>query len=42
MNVSPLEWGITLGVTLAILLFDVLVFARRPHEPSRRECAVWL
>jgi tellurite resistance protein TerC len=42
MNVSPLEWGITLGVTLAVLLFDILVFARRPHEPSRRECVIAL
>ncbi|MEI6253378.1 MAG: TerC family protein, partial [Mycobacteriaceae bacterium] len=42
MNVSALEWGITLGVTLAVLLFDVLVFARRPHEPSKRECVIAL
>ena len=42
MNVSSLEWGITLGVTMAVLLFDVLVFARRPHEPTRRECAIAL
>ena len=42
MNVSTLEWAITLGVTLAVLLVDVLVFARRPHEPSRRECVVAL
>jgi tellurite resistance protein TerC len=42
MNVSPLEWGITLGVTMAVLLVDVLVFARRPHEPSRRECVIAL
>ncbi|RZT25222.1 tellurite resistance protein TerC [Mycobacterium sp. BK558] len=37
MNVSALEWGITLSVTIAILLFDVIVIGRRPHEPSRRE-----
>ncbi|VEG58120.1 integral membrane protein TerC [Mycolicibacterium aurum] len=37
MNVSGLEWGITLGVTIGILLFDVLVIGRRPHEPSKRE-----
>ena len=37
MNVSGLEWAITLTVTLAILLFDVIVIGRRPHEPSRRE-----
>ncbi|KMO79795.1 tellurium resistance protein TerC [Mycolicibacterium chubuense] len=37
MNVSALEWGITLSATIAILLFDVIVIGRRPHEPSRRE-----
>ncbi|MFN0143821.1 MAG: TerC family protein [Mycobacterium sp.] len=37
MNVSAIEWAITLAVTLAVLLFDVAVFARRPHEPSRRQ-----
>lgn len=37
MNVSQLEWIITLGVTIAVLLFDVIVIGRRPHEPSRRE-----
>lgn len=37
MNVSGLEWGITLAVTIGILLFDVLVIGRRPHEPSKRE-----
>jgi tellurite resistance protein TerC len=42
MNVSSLEWGITLGVTLAVLLFDVVVVARRPHEPTRRECTIAL
>ena len=38
MSVSAIEWAVTLGVTLAVLLVDVLVFARRPHEPTRREC----
>ena len=42
MNVSPLEWAITLGVTLAILTFDVVRSARNPHEPSRRECVTAL
>ena len=42
MNVSGLEWGITLATTMAVLLVDVLVFARRPHEPSRRECVTAL
>lgn len=42
MNVSGLEWGTTLAVTLAVLLVDVFVFARKPHEPSRRECVTAL
>ena len=42
MNVSTLEWAITLGVTLAVLLFDIVFIARRPHEPTFRECAIAL
>ncbi len=42
MNVAHLEWVVTLGVTIAVLLFDVVVIARRPHEPTRRECAIAL
>jgi tellurite resistance protein TerC len=42
MNVSAMEWGITLGVTIAVLLFDVIVIGRRPHEPTMRECATYL
>ena len=37
MHVTPLVWWITVLVTSAILLVDVLVIGRRPHEPSRRE-----
>jgi tellurite resistance protein TerC len=42
MNVTQLEWIVTLGVTVAILLFDVVFIARRPHEPTIRECAIFL
>ncbi len=42
MNVSQLEWIITLGVTIAVLLFDVVVIGRRPHEPSKRETGTYL
>jgi tellurite resistance protein TerC len=42
MNVSALEWGITLAVTLGVLLVDVLVFGRRPHEPSTKETSIAL
>jgi tellurite resistance protein TerC len=40
--VSALEWIITLGVTVAILLFDVVAIARKPHEPTMKECATAL
>jgi tellurite resistance protein TerC len=42
VNVSQLEWIITLGVTLAVLVFDIVFIARRPHEPTMRECAIAL
>ncbi len=42
MNVSQLEWIITLGVTIAVLVFDVIIVGRRPHEPTKRECALYL
>jgi TerC family integral membrane protein len=37
MQVTQLEWIVTIGVTIAVLLFDVVVIGRRPHEPSKRE-----
>ena len=42
MNVSPLVWWLTIGITTALLVFDVFVVGRRPHEPSRREVTVSL
>ncbi|MGN6782386.1 MAG: TerC/Alx family metal homeostasis membrane protein [Marmoricola sp.] len=42
MHVSPLVWSLTLGVAVAVLLVDVVVIGRRPHEPSRREVALAL
>ena len=42
MQVTQLEWIVTLGVTIAVLLFDVVVIGRRPHEPSKRETSVAL
>jgi tellurite resistance protein TerC len=42
VHVTQLEWIITLGVTIAVLLFDVVVIGRRPHEPSKRELVLSL
>ena len=42
MEVTTLEWGITLAVTIGVLLFDVIIIARDPHEPSLKECTIAL
>ncbi|HYO01172.1 MAG TPA: TerC family protein [Mycobacterium sp.] len=42
MQVTQIEWIVTLGVTVAVLLFDIIFIARRPHEPTFRECAIAL
>ena len=42
MEISTLEWTITIIATCAVLLFDVIVIARDPHEPSFKECAIAL
>jgi tellurite resistance protein TerC len=42
VHVHPLEWLFTLVVTLAVLLFDVFIMARRSGEPSMRRSALGL
>jgi tellurite resistance protein TerC len=42
MHVEPWVWWTTVLLTTAILLFDVFVIGRRPHEPSTRETTLAL
>jgi tellurite resistance protein TerC len=42
MHVSALAWTITLVVMLAVLALDLVIVARRPHEPSMREASIWV
>ncbi|MEO7351225.1 MAG: TerC family protein [Marmoricola sp.] len=42
MDVSPLVWWLTVGITSAVLLFDIVIIGRRPHEPSRKEVSIAL
>jgi len=42
MHVSTTVWAITLVALTAVLLFDLMVIARRPHEPSMREAGLWV
>src|SRR4051794_40617905 len=34
---SPLVWIVTLVVTIGLLVLDLVVIARRPHEPTLGE-----
>jgi tellurite resistance protein TerC len=42
MDVSPLVWWLTIGITTAVLIFDIFIIGRRPHEPSRKEVSIAL
>jgi tellurite resistance protein TerC len=42
MNVPVWVWWLTIGLTTVVLVFDVFIVGRRPHEPSRREVSVAL
>jgi tellurite resistance protein TerC len=42
MQVSTWVWFATLGGLMAILLTDLFVIGRRPHEPTTRESALWV
>ncbi|MGH3712082.1 MAG: TerC family protein [Micromonosporaceae bacterium] len=42
MNVPVWVWTITLVTMTAVLLADLLIIGRRPHEPSTRESLFWV
>lgn len=41
MQVSALEWVITIVVVLGLFVFDFFAHVRTPHEPSFRESGFW-
>ncbi|AUI50001.1 TerC family protein [Arthrobacter crystallopoietes] len=41
MTVSPLIWGITIVVILALLAFDYFFHIRKAHVPQLKEAAIW-
>ena len=41
MTVSPLIWGITIVVILALLAFDYFFHIRKAHVPTLKEAGVW-
>lgn len=42
LEIAPWVWWVTIGVAAAVLLFDVVIIARRPHRPSTRELTIAL
>jgi len=42
MAVDGFVWGLTLVGLLGVLFVDLMFVARRPHEPSLRESAIWV
>lgn len=42
MDIHPWVWLVTIGVTVAVLLVDVLWIVKRPHVPTMAECARYL
>jgi tellurite resistance protein TerC len=41
LSVSPLIWGITIVVILALLAFDYFFHIRKAHVPTLKEAAFW-
>ena len=37
MHVTSTVWILTAAITVCVLLVDVFIIGRRPHEPSMRE-----
>jgi tellurite resistance protein TerC len=42
MHVAGWVWAVTLVALTGILLIDLVIVGRRPHEPSMRECTLWV
>ena len=42
MDIPIWLWCVTLGVTTTLLVVDIFIIGRRPHEPSRREVSLGL
>jgi tellurite resistance protein TerC len=41
LHVTPLAWGATIGLVVALLAVEFLIAGRRPHEIGFREAVAW-
>jgi tellurite resistance protein TerC len=42
LHVTPMLWAISLIVATGVLIFDVTLVTRKPHEPSMKEAGAYL
>jgi tellurite resistance protein TerC len=42
VEISTTEWVVTVALTVGVLVFDIVLITRRPHEPSMKECLAFL
>lgn len=40
MHVTPMAWIITMVILTGVLVFDVIMMKKKPHEPSMKECTI--
>ncbi len=40
MDLHPWVWYLTIGILVAVLIIDIFVIGRRPHEPSMKEASL--
>lgn len=41
LDISPLTWGLTIGVIVALLAVDLILAALRPHRVGFKEATAW-
>jgi tellurite resistance protein TerC len=42
LDLDPWVWLVTIGIAVAVLVFDVIWIARNPHRPSNKETGIAL
>ncbi|MDG4663711.1 TerC/Alx family metal homeostasis membrane protein [Mycobacterium sp. 236(2023)] len=41
LDISPVTWGVTIGIIIALLAVDLLLAALRPHKVGFKEATAW-
>ena len=41
MGATPLAWSLSVGLIIALLLFDYFFHVRKEHIPTLKESAIW-